>query len=85
MGECVLVSDVQYEILTGHGVLPGCVFTLVAMVTGIASRIIVCLPLLQRHHLPGGGRGACYTQTHTGNMFNPKMNHQHIINTPLDT
>lgn len=51
----------QHGIPTRHGVLPGCVLTLVAMVTGIASRLVVCLPLLQHHHLPGGSRSACYT------------------------
>ena len=43
---------------------------LVAMVTSIASRLVVGFPLLQRHHLPGGGGRACYTHTHTGNIFN---------------
>lgn len=68
--ECVFVPDVRRGIPTHHGVLPGCVLALVAMVTGIASRLVVCLPLLQRHHLPGGCGSARCTQAHTGNMFN---------------
>lgn len=45
------------EPLTCHGILPGCVFTLVAVVTGIACRLVV-LPLLQRQHVSGRSRGA---------------------------
>lgn len=52
-------------LLTCHGVLPGCVFTLVTVVTGIATGLIVCLRLLQPHHLSGGSRGARYVATHT--------------------
>lgn len=73
MGLCVLCSCVQNGPPTCHGVLPGLVFALAAMVTGIASRLVVCLPLLQCHHLPGRSRGTRYKHTHTDkkDMFNP--------------
>lgn len=88
MSACLFVSNMQHGIPTRHGVLPGCVLTLVAMVTGIASRLIFCLPLLQCQHLPGGSRSACYTHKHTytkmGIMFKLKSiiyHHQDPINT----
>lgn len=50
--------------LTCHGVLPGGVLTLVAMVTRISSsQLIVCLPLLQTHHLSWRGWGTRLKQT----------------------
>lgn len=63
-----------YGLPTRHGVLPGCMFTLV--VISIASGLIFSFPLLQCHHVSWWSRSTCYTHTcahtdtHTKGLIN---------------
>lgn len=70
------------EPLTCHCILAGRVLALVAVVTGVARRLVV-LPVFQGQHVSGRGRCARCTlaNTHSGKDVEQKNNFKTHVNT----